>query len=71
MRNLIYAAIALIAVTVFIWSKSSLVGPQVMTASAVGRVETSRPAEPTPGISPFEITVKHGKNLPVERWDAF
>ena len=70
MRMLICAAIVLAVATAFIWSKTVRVGPQVMSASAFGVVKTD-PSEATPVISPFEITVKHGKNLPVESWDAF
>jgi len=61
------AAVVLTVAAIAIWSKFVHVEPEtaatVMEAAAVER---------PPMISPFEIMIKHGKNLPVQEWrDAF
>jgi hypothetical protein len=70
MRTIIYSigAIAVIAATIFIWTKSPVVGPRAVRASAIDTVEQAQPSEATPRISLSELMVKHGKTLPVEYW---
>jgi hypothetical protein len=68
-REVIYSAgaIAVVAATIAFWSKQPVVSrPQVMRASTVGTGDPASEAMET--ISPLEIMVKHGKNLPVEYW---
>ncbi len=62
MRKLIIVtAIVAIAATAVVWSIATVAGPKL-----TGKTEgVSAP------ISPHEITVKHGKILPVESWDAY
>ena len=61
MRKIItLAAIIIIAAVAVVWAKSSS-GPR-------GAIEVEA-TEASAGISPTEIMVKRGKNLPVERWE--
>lgn len=61
------AAGLLAATAVITWSRSAHVEPKsAASVAAAGAAATSAPM-----ISPFEIMVKHGKDLPIEAWDAF
>ncbi len=44
-----------------VWSIATVAGPKL-----IGKTEQA-----SAPISPHEITVKHGKILPVESWDAY
>jgi hypothetical protein len=70
MRKIIYSvgAVAAIAATIFIWSKSVVVGPQTVRASVATTAVRVQLSEEMRRISPLEMMVKHGKNLPVEYW---
>jgi hypothetical protein len=60
--------VGLLAAIIIIWSGFVRVEPE--TATTVTRADAASVAAPT--ISPFEIMVGHGKNLPAEHWrDAF
>jgi len=62
MRKLIIVtAIVAIAATAVVWSIATVAGPKL-----IGKTEQA-----SAPISPREITVKHGKILPVESWDAY
>ena len=64
MSKIIGAAVA-IAVTVIAivaWSKFAVVKPEAAAAT------NAAAAQDQPIISPFDITIKHGKNLPPEDW---
>jgi hypothetical protein len=63
MSKIIGAAVATTAMVVAIaaWSKFAVVKPEAATA-------TNAAADERPIISPFDITIKHGKNLPLEDW---
>lgn len=69
-RNMAYCvgAIAAIAAAIFIWLKPVAIGPQAVRASLAGTAENIQPIDQTPGISPLELMVRHGKNLPIEYW---
>jgi hypothetical protein len=56
-----FVTFMVLAASGYVWKKSGLVKPQtiVTRADAAGTPMT---------ISPFEIMVQHGKNLPVENW---
>jgi hypothetical protein len=71
MSRTIIAAVAfgLVAATAVItWSRLVQVEPEV--ATSVTRAEAAA-AIREPMVSPLEIMVSHGKNLPAEVWDAF
>jgi hypothetical protein len=64
MSKIIGAAIAMTAIVVAIvaWSKFAVVRPQAEAAT------NAAAADDRPIISPFDITIKDGKNLPLEDW---
>jgi hypothetical protein len=62
-KMIIFAVVAVIAATATVWSIATFARSKV--AGPVQATETSAP------VSPHEIMVKQGKNLPVEYWDAF
>jgi len=55
--------IALIVATAAVWSIATFARSKV--AGPVEATETSAP------VSPHEMMIKQGRNLPVEYWDAF
>jgi len=60
---IIFAAVALIVATAAVWSIATFARSKV--AGPVEATETSAP------VSPHEMMIKQGRNLPVEYWDAF
>lgn len=56
------AAIAAIVVAIVAWSKLSVVKHEAAAAT------NAAAAEDRPVISPFETTIKHAKDLPLEDW---
>ena len=62
-KMIIFAAVAVIVATAAVWSIATFARSKV--AGSVEATETSAP------VSPHEIMIKQGKNLPVEFWDAF
>jgi hypothetical protein len=60
---IIFAAVAVIVATATVWSIATFARSKV--GGPVEATETSAP------VSPHEIMIKQGKNLPVEFWDAF
>jgi len=60
-KMIIFAAVALIVATATVWSIATFARSKV--GGSVQATETS--------VSPHEIMVKQGRNLPVEFWDAF
>jgi hypothetical protein len=56
-------AIAMVVVAIVAWSKFIVVKPEAAAAATEAAA-----AEGPPIISPFDIMIKHGKNLPVEDW---
>ena len=60
------AAICVVAGTTMIIAGWDFGAPE--PKAAIATAEAAAAAEL---ISPFEIMVGHGKNLPVEAWDAF
>ena len=62
-KMIIFAVVAVIAATATVWSIATFARSKV--AGPVEATETSAP------LSPHEIMVKQGRNLPVEYWDAF
>ena len=60
-KMIILTAMVAIAVGAVIWSIAPVAKPKF-----AGKVENA--SEP---LSPHEITVKQGKTLPAEFWDAF
>jgi len=62
-KMVIFAAVALIVATATVWSIATFAKSKV--AGPVQATETSAP------VSPHEIMIKQGRNLPVEYWDAF
>jgi hypothetical protein len=65
-RITLVAAICVVAGTTMIIAGWDFGAPE--PKAAIASAETAAAATP---ISPFEIMVRHGKNLPVEAWDAF
>jgi len=65
-RITLVAAICVVAATTMIIAGWNFGAPEpkvtIATAEAAATAEL---------ISPFEIMVRHGKNLPVDAWDAF
>ncbi len=69
MRNIVYM-IGVIGVLAGIFAAATFVGPRMrVDASTISQSGTAAAARS--GISPFELTVQHGRNLPAENWDAF
>ena len=65
-RIALIAAICVLAATTMIiagWNSSA---PEPKAAIATADAATVAAL-----ISPFELMVRHGKNLPMEAWDAF
>ena len=56
------AAFAVTVVAIVAWSKFAAVKPEAAAAT------NAAAAQDQPIISPFDITIKHGKNLPLEDW---
>ena len=65
-RITLVAAICVVAGTTMIIAGWNFGVPE--PKAAIATAEAAAAAEL---ISPFEIMVGHGKNLPVEAWDAF
>jgi hypothetical protein len=65
-RITLVAAICVVAATTMIIAGWNFGAPEPKVAIA-----TAEAAAAAELISPFEIMVRHGKNLPVEAWDAF
>jgi hypothetical protein len=65
-RVILLAAICVVAGTTMIIAGWDFGSPEPKAATAAADAA----AAATP-ISPFEIMVRHGKNLPAEAWDAF
>jgi hypothetical protein len=65
-RIALVAAICVVAATTMIIAGRNFGAPEPKVAIA-----TAEAAAAAELISPFEIMVRHGKNLPVEAWDAF
>ena len=65
-RITLVAAICVVAATTMIIAGWNFGAPE--PKAAIATAEAAAAAEL---ISPFEIMVGHGKNLPVEAWDAF
>jgi len=62
-KMIIFAAVALIVATAAVWSIATFARSKV--AGPVEATETSAP------VSPHEMMIKQGRNLPLEYWDAF
>ena len=62
-KMIIFAAVAVIVATATVWSIATFARSKV--AGSAQATETSAP------VSPHEIMIKQGRNLPVEYWDAF
>jgi hypothetical protein len=62
-KMIIFAAVAVVVATATVWSIATFAKSKV--AGSVQATETSAP------VSPHEIMIKQGRNLPVEYWDAF
>ena len=62
-KMIIFAAVALIVATAAVWSIATFARSKV--AGPVEATETSAP------VSPHELMIKQGRNLPVVYWDAF
>jgi len=62
-KMIIFAPVALIVATAAVWSIATFARSKV--AGPVEATETSAP------VSPHEMMIKQGRNLPVEYWDAF
>jgi len=62
-KMIIFAAVAVIVAIATVWSIATFARSKV--AGSVQATETSAP------VSPHEIMIKQGRNLPVEYWDAF
>ena len=62
-KMIIFAAVAVIGAIATVWSIATFARSKV--AGSVQATETSAP------VSPHEIMIKQGRNLPVEYWDAF
>jgi hypothetical protein len=56
------AAMTVIVVAIIIWSKFAVVRPEAAAAT------NAAAADGRPIISPFDTTIKQGKNLPLEDW---
>ena len=56
-------AIAVMITTIVVWSNFMIVKPDAAAAATKAAA-----AEGPPIISPFDIMIKHGKNLPLEDW---
>lgn len=65
-RITLVAAICVVAGTTMIIAGWDFGAPE--PKAAIATAEAAAAATP---ISPFEIMVRHGKNLPMESWDAF
>ena len=70
MRKLIFAsgAIVLIAITVFVWSRTALVSTHASTKFPIN----IGPAAAQAGVmvSPFDMMMNHKGALPMQSWDA-
>ena len=60
------ATICVVAVTTMI-----IAGWNFRAGEPKAAIATAEAAVAADLISPFEIMVRHGKNLPMEAWDAF
>lgn len=65
-RIALIAAICVVAATTMIIAGWNFGAPEPKAAIATADAATA-----TALISPFELMVRHGKNLPMEAWDAF
>jgi hypothetical protein len=55
-------AITVMVVAIVAWSRIMVIKPEAAAAAAEAA------AEGPPIISPFDIMIEHGKNLPLEDW---
>jgi hypothetical protein len=69
MMKIIVAAAALASVSAVVIFWSTFINVEPKTALTVETAQAA--AVETATISPVEMMTKHGKNLPVEQWDAF
>ena len=65
-RIALIAAVCVVAATTMIMAGWNFGAPEPKAAIA-----TADAAAAAQLIAPFEIMVRHGKNLPMEAWDAF
>ena len=65
-RIALIAAICVVAATTMIIAGWNFGAPEPKAAIATADAATAAAL-----ISPFELMVRHGKNLPMEAWDAF
>lgn len=65
-RIALIAAICVVAATTMIIAGWNFGAPEPKAAIATADAATAAAL-----ISPFEHMVRHGKNLPMEAWDAF
>ena len=65
-RITLVAAVCVVAGTTMIIAGWDFGAPEPKAAIA-----TAEAAVAADLISPFEIMIRHGRNLPVEAWDAF
>ena len=64
--------IALVAAICFVAATTMIIAGWNFGASEPkAAITTAEAAAAAELISPFEIMVRHGKNLPAEAWDAF
>jgi hypothetical protein len=61
------ATLALVLGAIILWSTFLNVEPK----AGLSVEKAHAAAVESAAILPFELTVKHGKNLPAEQWDAF
>jgi hypothetical protein len=60
--TVVVAGMLLLAVSGFVWSKSSSGAPDVLTEARAATASA---------ISPMELTLQHRGKLPTESWDSF
>jgi hypothetical protein len=65
-KMILLATICVVAATTMI-----LAGWNFGASEPKAAIATAEAAVAADVMSPFEIMVRHGKNLPVEAWDAF
>ena len=53
------------------WNAMIIAGWDFGTPEPKAAIATAEAAVAADLISPFEIMIRHGRNLPVEAWDAF
>jgi hypothetical protein len=70
MRAIIYAglAIGLTVIAFSFWPRATHVSPKERTLVTIGAPNKAEAAAVEARISPFEIMVKYGRDLPIENW---